>query len=131
VISGYVPNTIRYARLVLEDACIGVSQCRGSAESPLSCSRGECADPHVDARNFSADRNAPSLIAQGSPASTARDGGGPDAANGTSGDGGPDASGDGGPGARSDGGPDAANDAGPVQGTCKLGSSRLPCRLGN
>jgi hypothetical protein len=130
VISGYVPDAIRYARLVLQDACLGVGACGEAAELPLTCSRGVCADPRADVGSFASDRNASSPIEHRPLGTMSADGGAPDGGTTTS----PSrdaATPEGGTTAKSDAGPPiTANDAGPTQGTCKLGASPLPCRLG-
>lgn len=129
VASGYVPGSIRFARLVLEDTCIGVEQCSGSNEAPLTCRAGSCADPGADVRNFSSNRDKPSLIVPGSPDAEPSDGGDPegDAAVPASDGGRSDT--DGGPtdAGRTDAGGD---EGGTAQGACKLGSSKLSCKLG-
>ncbi|MDB4977695.1 MAG: uncharacterized protein JWN48_6036 [Myxococcaceae bacterium] len=55
VISGYVPNSIRYARLLLENACIDVEGC---AESQ-SCRAGSCVDARADVAQFSSEPTMP------------------------------------------------------------------------
>jgi hypothetical protein len=144
VISGYVPDAIRYARLVLQDACIGVAACGAAAELPLTCSRGVCADPRADVGSFSSDRNASAPIEQqpldtaptdagttdgGTTPGTARDAATPDGGSTNNRDAGPSDAGssDAGP---TDAAPVTGSDAGPAQGTCKLGASQLSCRLG-
>jgi hypothetical protein len=54
LISGYLPGTLRFARLVLQDACLRVERCEGSQESPLTCRDGACVDPHVAVEDLSA-----------------------------------------------------------------------------
>ena len=134
VISGYVPDAIRYARLVLHDACIGVGACGEAAELPLTCNRGVCADPRADVGSFSSDRNASAPIEQQPFGTTPTDAGTTDggttpgtARDAATPDGGSTGNRDAGP---IDAGPGTSNDAGPAQGTCKLGASQLSCRLG-
>jgi hypothetical protein len=125
--SGYVAGSIRFARLVLEDACIGVDQCSGSDAAPLTCRAGSCSDPAADVRDFSSDRDAPSLIVPLPPDTEASDGGDRegDAARPTQDGGGGSAD-----GGSADAGRTDAGDGGSAQGTCKLGSSKLACKLG-
>jgi hypothetical protein len=47
LISGYVPGALRFARLVLDDACLRVERCAGTEAVPLTCRAGACVDPHV------------------------------------------------------------------------------------
>ncbi|HEX6243890.1 MAG TPA: hypothetical protein VFZ61_23405 [Polyangiales bacterium] len=123
VISGYVAGSIRFARLVLEDACLDVDQCLGSEDEPLTCRRGACADPGADVRRFSSARDKPSLIEPESPGAEGSD------AGETESDGGGSTPVDGGDN-RDGGGGGGSSDAGVAQGTCKLGSSKVGCRLG-
>lgn len=76
LISGYVPERIRYARLVLEDACIGVDGCEGEDSAPLSCRHGACVDPRVDPLALSAHQagaDLPELDLEPAPDAAAED----------------------------------------------------------
>lgn len=140
LLGGYVANSARFARLVLEDACADVERCTGTSEVPLTCHAGSCADPSVDARRLSTDRTRPTLVvAIAMSGEDARDASMSEAsglleAGVGSPVGGSDAglaldagAVDAGAVLRDAGGGDASTV--PVQGSCKLGSSKLPCRL--
>lgn len=58
IATGYVPGEVRYAKLLLEDACIGVRSC----DELQSCSDARCVDARVDARRLSDDTDAPTDV---------------------------------------------------------------------
>ncbi len=58
IVSGYVPNAVRYAKLLLEDACIHVDSCDGLQ----TCSDAGCIDARVDASMLSQDTRKPTDV---------------------------------------------------------------------
>lgn len=54
IVSGYIPGSLRFARLLLEDACLGVLQC-ASADVALTCTQGACISARLPPRDLSGD----------------------------------------------------------------------------
>ena len=118
MISGYVPGDVRYARILIEDACIGITTC----DATSTCLRAQCVSAQVDAEKLSRNADMPKLVtmpeqdarlqaqgggggASGSAGASGRDGGG--ASGSASGRGG-----GGGSGGASGGGGTSGTDAG-------------------
>ncbi|HEX2678031.1 MAG TPA: EGF domain-containing protein [Polyangiales bacterium] len=58
LISGYVAGEVRFAKLMLEDSCIGVDSC-----DPLeTCSQAMCLPALIDSSKLSENRNKPTLL---------------------------------------------------------------------
>jgi hypothetical protein len=58
MISGYVSADVRYARVVIEDACIGTS----CEDVSTTCMRAMCVPAQVDAQQLSQDSDKPKLV---------------------------------------------------------------------
>lgn len=55
IVSGYIPGALRFARLVLEDSCIGAQFGCEAGDEPRTCRSGECVSARVHPHDLARD----------------------------------------------------------------------------